>query len=240
MQRSGRRKTYRWGRHTRTVPVHVVLFELLLALVLVGGTAFVVVDRRLRPTLTELAQARARALAVRIINQVVREKVGRSMRYEDLYAVRTDSRGKVVLMQPNTGEVNRVAAEVTESIQNAFRQLPLQRLGIPLGQVLGSQLLASVGPTLVVRVLPVGTVETNIFDRFEQAGINQTRHKLYVGVKATIRVVVPFLSTAVDVRTEVPISESIILGEVPQVYFGLSDSSFSLFPSAYSQKGAHL
>lgn len=218
------------------MPVPVVLLQFLMALVLVGGTAFVVIDRRIRPTLIELSKARARALAVRTINQVVRDKAGRGLHYEDLYAVRTDSRGKVVLMQPNTGEINRVAAEMTEGIQESFRRLPLERIGIPLGQVLGSQLLAAVGPTLTVRVLPIGTVEANLLDRFEQAGINQTRHTLYVEVRATVKVVVPFLAAEAEVRTEVPVSESIILGEVPQVYFGMSDTSFNLSPGAYSQK----
>ncbi|MGE5554162.1 MAG: sporulation protein YunB [Betaproteobacteria bacterium] len=233
------RRSYRWGSHTRAIPLRFVLLEVLLALLVVGGTLFVVVERRLRPTLAELSKARARALAVGTIQKAIREKVAYGLRYEDLYGVRTDSRGKVVLMQPNTGEVNRVAAELADHVQNALRRLPLERIGIPLGQAFGSQLLATVGPTLWVRVLPVGTVETNLFDRFEQAGINQTRHKLYIEVKATMRVVVPFLDASVDVRTEVPLSESIILGEVPQVYFGLSDSSFSLFPNAYRQKAAH-
>lgn len=221
------------------MPWQAMVLQFLLALLLVSGTAFVVVDQRIRPTLLEISTARARALAVQTINRVVREKVGRNMRYEDLYAVRTDSRGKVVLMQPNTGEINRVAAEVADGIQRAFQHLSLENIGIPLGQIFGSQLLAAVGPNVVVRVLPVGTVEANLFDRFEEAGINQTRHKLYVAVKATVRVVVPFLSASVDVRSEVPVSESIILGEVPQVYFGMSDTSFSMFPGAYQQKKAN-
>lgn len=227
---------YRWGRRTGRVPGRVLLVEILVASLLVGATLFVVIDRRIRPTLIEIAKARARGVAVKTINSVVREKVGRSMRYEDLYAVRTDSRGRAVLMQPNTQEINRVAAEVAEAIGAAFGSLPRQRIEIPLGQVLGSQLLAAMGPNLIVRVLPVGSVEANIFDRFEQAGINQTRHKLYLEIKAMIRVVVPLISVSVDVRTEVPVSESIILGEVPQVYFGMSDTSFSLFPGAYAQK----
>lgn len=233
------RTRYRWGRRTRVVPVPVVLLEFLISLLLVSATLFIVIDRRIRPTLVELAGARARALAVRSINKVVHEKLGRGMRYEDLYAVRTDSRGKVVLMQPNTGEINRVAAEVAEGIQETFRRFPLERLDIPLGQVLGSQLLATVGPLIPVRVLPVGTVETNLYDRFEQAGINQTRHTLYIDVQTTVKVVVPLISATVRVRSALPISESIILGEVPQFYFGASDTSFSLLPGASSQKATH-
>lgn len=231
--------TYRWGRRTRKVPPMVLLREIAIALLLVSAALFAVIDRRLRPTVIELSTARARSLAVQAINDVVREKVGRSLRYEDLYAVRTDSRGRAVLMQPNTGEINRVAAEVAQGVGAALSKLPLQRIEIPLGQVLGSQLLAAAGPALVVRMLPVGTVEAKLYDRFEQAGINQTRHKLYLEVKSTVRVVVPLTTVAVDVRSEVPVSESIILGEVPQVYFGMSDTSFRMFPGAYSQELAH-
>ncbi|MGE5508563.1 MAG: sporulation protein YunB [Chitinophagales bacterium] len=202
------------------------------------ATLLFVVDNRLRPALRQLCEARARAVAVETINRVVREKVARTMHYEDLYAVHTDSRGKVVLMQPNTGEINRLSTDATVAIQTALRQLPAERVSIPLGQVFGSELLGSVGPLIYIRVIPTGTVETRISDRFEQAGINQTRHLLYLQVATNIRVFVPFVSTSVDIKSEVPLAESIILGEVPQFYFGLSDKSFGALPGAYSQETA--
>jgi sporulation protein YunB len=203
------------------------------------ATVLFVVDNRLRPALRLLCESRARAVAVETINRVVREKIARTMRYEDLYAVRTDSRGKVVLMQPNTGELNRLSTEATVAIQNALGKLPAERISIPLGQIFGSELMGAMGPLIYIRVIPTGTVETRISDQFEQAGINQTRHMLYLQVAANIRVFVPFVSTSVNVRSEVPLAESIILGQVPQFYFGLSDKSFNSLPDAYSQKTAH-
>ena len=68
--------------------------------------------------------------------------------------------------------------------------------------------------------MPVGTVESRVHDVFEQARINQTRHKIHLAVQTTVRIVVPLLQSNVQIKAEVPLTEAIIMGEVPQVYFG--------------------
>lgn len=210
-----------WRRNGRkpvmTIAVAVLAF---------GLTLFIIVDQRLKPTLLQIAEARATVIATQAINRAVNERISRTMKYEDLYMVRTDNRGRVVLMQPNTGEINRLASDTTIQVQEVLRSVSEEKIRVPLGQVFGSQLLASLGPWIAVRVVPIGTVETAVLDRFEAMGINQSRHKVYMQVKASVKIVVPLVSSYVQVRTELPIAEGLILGEVPQVYFGLTDKTF--------------
>ncbi|HHU52364.1 MAG TPA: sporulation protein YunB [Firmicutes bacterium] len=188
-----------------------------LALVAIG---FYYADVRLRPTLKGMAEARARVVATNSINRAIREQVVANIHYEDLIFVKVDNRGRVVLMQPNTGEINRLASDATITVQELLKQISREKIGIPLGQLFGAQLLAGLGPDLPVRIVPVGTVESRVFDLFEEAGINQTRHKIYLEVKTKVRVLVPLLLSNVEVKVEVPLTEAVIMGEVPQVYFG--------------------
>ena len=62
---------------------------------------------------------------------------------------------------------------------------------------------------------PIGHVETKYSSEFESAGINQTRHKIYVKVKTTVRVIIPLKSNDIEVTNEVPIAETIIVGKTP-------------------------
>lgn len=216
-----RRNLRRFELATRRIAP--LIFRTLALLLLIITVGFVIVDYRLKPTLIKIAETRANMIATNLVNRAIHEKVARTMRYEDLYTIRQDNRGKIVMMQPNTGEINRLAAEATISIGESLKNISEERIRIPLGQALGSTLLASMGPWISVRIVPVGTIAVNVTDRFEQAGINQTRHKLYLDVNVGIRVVVPTVSQNVNVNVKLPLTEGIILGEVPQVYLGLSE-----------------
>ncbi|HBR33154.1 MAG TPA: sporulation protein YunB, partial [Firmicutes bacterium] len=132
---------------------------------------------------------------------------------------KVDNRGRVVLMQPNTGEINRLASDATITVQALMKNFK-DTIYIPFGQLLGSQILAGRGPDIPIVIVPVGTVESRVYDLFEQAGINQTRHKISLEVRTTVRILVPLLGSQVEIKTEVPLTEAIIMGEVPQVYFG--------------------
>ncbi|HHY47134.1 MAG TPA: sporulation protein YunB [Firmicutes bacterium] len=196
------------------------LVALLALFTLVGLLVFIVVDRRLKPTLHQIAEVRARVLATEAINDAVNKKIAGTIKWEDLYALRPDSRGRVVLVQPNTGEISRLTSDVAIAVQENLKKVTEDTIKIPLGQALGSQILANIGPRIPIKIALVGNVRTNIVSKFEQAGINQIRHLIYVDVSSTIRVVVPLVTANIDVTNQVPLTEVIIMGEVPLVYFG--------------------
>lgn len=197
----------------------VAVLELVAAVTCAAGAiGFLTVEKRLRPTLQEIATAKARLIATDAINSVVYRRIASTVRWEDLYGFRTDAAGRVVMVQPNTAEIDRLTADTTVAIQDALKRVEDQRIRIPLGQALGSQLLANVGPRIAVSVVPIGTVRSSVRSNFEQAGINQVRHRVYLDVVATVRIVVPLVSNDVQVETQVPLIEAVIMGEVPEVY----------------------
>ena len=57
-----------------------------------------------------------------------------------------------------------------------------------------------------------------ILSQFESAGINQTNHKIYLTISSTVSTVIPLITSRVNAEQEVLISESIIIGKVPEVY----------------------
>lgn len=185
----------------------------------------VIVDARLAPALTQMAEAKAMVIATEAINNAVNKNIALSIRYEDLMAFKLDGHGNVVAVQPNTGEINRLASETTLQVQNTLAQVKRAKISIPLGQVFGTQVLATLGPQIPVNVVPIGTVTSKVVDTFETAGINQIRHRISVEIETMVRVVVPLSMRYVKVKTEVPITEAVLLGEVPQVYVDLNGKS---------------
>lgn len=183
---------------------------------------FVLVERNLRDTIQTVANAKAVQLATEAINQAVAEKLVGSVDYRELIYTVQDNTGRLVLMQANTVKLNKIASDTTLSVQKKLQELGNERFNIPFGQALGSKLLASYGPLIKVIIVPVGTVQVSVADDFVEAGINQTKHRLLLNVKTRVRVVIPLASSEAVVNTMVPITETVIVGEVPKTYVKLN------------------
>lgn len=192
----------------------------LVSILLVGFTiySFWMMETNLKPTLLAIAETKATLIATESINNVINDNVSKSIDPQTLVNVKVDSRGRVVLIQPNTMEFNKLAAETTIKVQDSLKGISDEKITIPIGQVFGSQLFASVGPKITVTVIPMGTVQVKVVDKFEQAGINQTRHMVYLVATTQIRIVVPLVSKSVMVNTQVPVAEYVVVGEVPNTY----------------------
>ena len=84
-------------------------------------------------------------------------------------------------------------------------------------------MLAKYGPQLKVSIEPIGTVSVNFKTSFQSAGINQTRHRIYLEAKTQVKVVIPLTTSTKEVKTEIPICETIIVGDVPQSYVNVPE-----------------
>jgi sporulation protein YunB len=191
---------------------------IIVLVVMVVG--FLIIEHSLRPTIRAIAAVEARWVATEAINQAIKDKIA-SVDYNQLVMVQTDAQGQIVLMQPNITRINQLAADTTLAIQNNLEGIVNEKYSIPLGQVLGTQLLADYGPRIPVSIYPIGTVKTNILNKFEEAGINQTRLQLYMDIEATMQVVVPLSNSQVAVQTEIPLTDTVIVGTVPPFYVNL-------------------
>ncbi|MGI6604342.1 MAG: sporulation protein YunB [bacterium] len=193
----------------------------IIVFALLAVTVFALVERNIRPTLLALAEARAKILAVQAINDAIAEEIVTTVKYQDLVAIHKDTRGRIVLMQPNTVEIARLASRATSFVQSRLQALKAEQIGIPLGQVFGSKLLANLGPRIKVSLIPIGTVSVNLLSDFKEAGINQTIHQLFIEVVARVQVIIPLIYSTTEVRTTVPLAQTVIVGDVPQQYWQL-------------------
>lgn len=175
-------------------------------------------ELHLKPAMLTVAQARGVVLATQAINQSVRQALEENPNLRDVVAVQQDQQGRVVLIRPDTVELNRLASSLSLKALSALEVLSAEKLRLPLGVVLGSPFLASLGPQISLTIVPVGTVRMEVQDTFEQAGINQTRHRVQLEATAQVQVIVPFVRERAEVRTQIPVAEYVIVGDVPDTY----------------------
>ncbi len=187
---------------------------LLLLLLLVAAAGLAAVEEALRPSLEAAMRQLITAAATEAMDRAILGEI-EPVAYTDLYTIRTGNDGRVTFLQPNTAAINRLAARVTEAVAVELRRLQQQHLRLPIGQVLQSRLLAARGPALAVTVQSVGSVRATVESKFEQGGINQTRHVVSLAVTAELEAVAPLLRERVNVAKSVPLAEGIVVGPVP-------------------------
>ncbi len=198
-----------------------VVFFIIALLIFSIMRLFMLMEQNLRPTIMASASYYADMLATEAINNAIRDEIAEEMIYDNLIKLEKDDNDRILMAQINTMEVNRIMSSTTLEVQETLRALQGEVIKLPLGQALGSYILANIGPRIPVVLLPIGKVNTDIVDVFEEAGINQTRHKIYLNVKAEVQVIVPLMSSATEVVTQVPIADSIYQGEVPDTVINL-------------------
>lgn len=199
----------------------LIAFLVTATLIFLGVKGFLAVERNFRPVIVSIANVRADVLATEAINAAISEKMARNILYKDLVLLEKNREGRIVMAQTNTMEVNRLISTTTIRVQDALKAIRGEIIYIPLGQAVDSHLLANYGPRIPVRLIPVGRVNTRVIDVFESAGINQTRHKIYLDIHAEVQVVVPFVSSVIEVVTAVPLADNIYIGEVPDTVINL-------------------
>lgn len=185
------------------------------------------IEQRLRPTILSIAELKTTMIATEAINNAIMQKVARGILYQDLINLKLDEKGRIIMAQVNTMEINRLMAETTMETQNALVEISTEPLKLPLGEILDNYLLAAYGPSLPIKLIPMGRVNTTLIDSFDEAGINQVRHKIYLNVITEVRIVIPFISSYVEVHTTVPLADTIYPGEVPEtvINFSMHDSA---------------
>ncbi|HEY3314472.1 MAG TPA: sporulation protein YunB [Bacillota bacterium] len=192
----------------------------VVALLVVLLIAFSLIERAVGPILYAYVEVEAQQMVVGQISRAVAELAG-DVQYRDLYYFERDSDNRITFIQPNTPAINRLAAQANLKIIESMRTMDGHRVYIPMGALTGSRLLANYGPRLPVRVSLIGRVQVDIGDKFEAAGVNQTRHVLYLDTKAAVRMTIPLWTSDINVTAYNPVAEAIIPGQVPGTYLNL-------------------
>lgn len=206
------------------------LIRRMLLLALLSAALFLLAERNFRPLVFSLAEARSAALATQVLSGAIAEALEGEASYDELMNVRMDEKGQVALLSANTMRMNQLADKANKAALRRLQAMSSERVSVPLGAALGTTIFAGSGPDIPVSIVPIGSIITNFVTEFEACGINQTRHKVYLTVTASIRIVIPTGAKTTEVTVNMLAAESIIVGAVPEGFVGynLSESELDL------------
>lgn len=181
---------------------------------------FYSINKNLSPTIIVVADSELRARTLDIINTNIQTIYDEEFKDIDLVSVEKDSNDKIVMVKADTVRLNTLATKISLKGQDELEKMGKVGFKIPLGYVSKVSILSYLGPDIIVKMRPIGRVEVSYESIFESAGINQTRLKIYMNVKSTMQIILPFESRDLEVVNNVPVCETIIVGEIPRTILG--------------------
>ncbi len=153
------------------------------------------------------------------INQIISEQLDSyNMQIDEIATVERTFEGRIISICVNSILINKMILKIEEELLKGASYSSLE-LGIPFGNLLGYKIIAGKGPVIEVNALPISVTSQSPKSELLTSGINQTLHRITVVFETEINCIAPFHQTKCNVSTTLILSELLIVGEVPEIFF---------------------
>ncbi len=138
--------------------------------------------------------------------------------FADMVTHEYNKDGKLCAIQLNGGKLAVLESCLKQEILLVVSGIEERTFSVPMGNIFYSELFAGRGPVLNIKTVPLTTLSCDTVNEFESVGINHTIHKLGLIFKISFKAATPFATTEFETVFEITLCESIIIGDVPDVY----------------------
>ncbi|MBS6601890.1 MAG: sporulation protein YunB [Clostridium sp.] len=174
------------------------------------------------PSVLKISETMIKSKTIEKISETSIELFNDEFNYDEMIIINRDNEGNINLIQANTMKLNYLASKLSVECNKTLQSMGEVEMKVPLGWISKNSAFYRLGPKINVKIEPIGNMNVTYESKFESAGINQTRHTIYLKVESKIRIAVPFQNKEIDVLCEIPVSETIIVGKIPSTAIDFS------------------
>lgn len=191
-------------------------FRTAVLAIILTAAAFIYVDLRLRPAVITVAQYHIQSLINKAVNNAIISVMDKTQySYDDLVEINRNSADEIVSVNYNSLHINKLRSELIKVSIEETQKIPVSYVYIPIGNITSIDILQNKGPKLKFTVTPSSYVEAEVESVFQNTGINQINHQIFINVKVTANALIPNYSTSVYSENKVCVAETVIIGKVP-------------------------
>ncbi|MBQ1555007.1 MAG: sporulation protein YunB [Clostridia bacterium] len=206
-----RYQRHRWNPHAlrRRIFLGTVSFFLI----------FAAINISVRPLLKRMTAVQAAYITNLAINEAAQEVLAREdIFYDRFVSLHRLDNGTISSMTTDIREMNKFKTALCREIQSKLGEHCDREVSVPLGTLTDIDLLSGRGPRIRMKIELYGSVNAELKSSFEDAGINQTRHRIICNVKVGVSAIIPGCSSYTEVENSFTVSETVLLGEVPDSF----------------------
>ena len=204
----------------------IIIILLLIILPAILLTSF---EISLRSSAKSYALSRGRTIATNAVNQASYLMELQTW-YDSLVTVERDELGRIQNILVDGFALNKLAGRIAETVEAFIVKESSEPLNIPISAILGVSSIGVMGPRFNVACRAVSSANTDIESYFDQAGINQTRHRIIATIQVWIRFIVAGQSVVYEYENKIVLCETLIVGTVPQTYLDSEQEYLNLLP----------
>lgn len=173
----------------------------------------------IRPAILSLLDYQGKIYVTNAVTKVIDNSIKKQdYDYDDFVKITQGENNMITSVKSKGQNINSfknlIMLEITSMLSDAKPAV----LKIPLGTLLGNELLLGKGPKISIRISPVGYANVELISKFDEAGINQTSHSIILRVKMDYTTILPIYSKLNTVESDYLVAQTIIVGKVPQYY----------------------
>ncbi len=192
-----------------------ILIPALTISVLYGGFCSYVVMMR---TLHSVAQSQMEQIANEAIHNAIGDCAANPSKYGELVNICRNKDGAIESLSLNPHAVNMMKSDISIKVLEYLNDSDKYVIEVPLGNFFASEFLSGLGPKIKLEVVPFNVAGIDFESKFTPAGINQVLHTVSVKVDVKIGALLTGFEEICDISSTAIISESVIIGDVPQTY----------------------
>ncbi|MGN1002077.1 MAG: sporulation protein YunB [Oscillospiraceae bacterium] len=175
----------------------------------------------LRQISCEMALSDAQDIVVFAINEAINKVMTENDFPSDYFVkLEKDSQGNVTAITTNMTHINSLSTTILGEVVEAADSGRLD-IRIPLGNLLGSNLMLGRGPDIPVEIIMLTSSFVDYGNEFVSTGINQSKHRLVLQVNVDIDILIPWATLNTRVETDVILAETVVVGQVPETYVNM-------------------
>ncbi len=248
MNRIHLKKSFKLSKIKPINLIAVFIMIILIGLYLIFGY----IKDRIMPSIFKYGSLEAKKFSSIIINDAIDKYITSEINIEELFLITNDGNGDIKSIDFNTSLINKYLTNATKSIQQSLKYIEngdIQKVEyqadllenydekalkngviyyLNSGFIFNNPIFANFGAQIPIKISLTGDVISNVSTEVTNYGINNALIKVYVNIKITEQVILPYYDKEIELETKVPVALKLISGTVPSYYGNLNTITPSL------------
>lgn len=227
---------------TNLIAIFIILLTTITFLV------FAYIKKQIMPSIYKYGTTEATKFSNIIINSAIDKYISSQMETKKLFDIIYDTNNEIKIINLNTNLINSYTVKVAKSIQKNLKYIEqgnIQKVEylsdlketydeknlkkgiifyLNAGFIFNNPIFSNFGGKIPIKLALTGDITNNIKTEVDNYGINNAIIKIYINIKITQQIILPFSAKDIVVETKIPLITKIINGTVPNYYGNLNSS----------------
>ena len=232
-----------------TIKKKTNLFLFILFMTIITSILLLnILGKKLNPILIRYTNMEAKRFTSNIINSTINDIVEEELS-EDLFILNKNSNEEVEILDYNTKNVNKLLSKINKEItkrlinledgnlnglliSDNFKITKIDKHGVlcklPIGILRNNPFFSNLGPTIPIKLVFLGQVQSNLNTKIKSYGINYLIVETYIHVIVEEQISMPVTSKKSKIIIDAPLTIKIINGKIPNYYLPPIEKDSSL------------